>query len=351
MSCADSSLYHFLFFLHNSPAKSPTEPEFKNPREYTWTATKLAYPGDGQTRMYSVWGSSPTNVYGCGFSLFSGNQGAIYRYDGKQWTPVISLPSPDYNYFWEMTGFGENDIWVVGSRLFPNPSLDSAVVLHFNGTRWTQMLPSHMGAQRLTSIWGNSSQNLYFGSRDGKTIRYNGSEFIIDTVYSGLWIASIGGDQSQVFVMGNTYKGTLDDSVMCFMRISNAWRVVDTQLLTQHSFAPRFGSINIYSPTQDIYFSCGYAGIFRWEAGQWLKIFSPNASLSRMAGSSPTNVLAVGLRDRPVIYHWDGADWDEIVLPEGLIPNDVGLYDVWTDGRQAFIVGNNGGVSYVLHGK
>jgi hypothetical protein len=227
--------------------RGPTEPEVRNPREYRWTATQLQYTGGYNLSMYSIWGSGPTDVYVSGFSILGGQKGAMFHYDGKQWTSV-SLPSPDYNYLWETTGFGPNDIWVAGSRLFPNPSLDSAAILHYDGTQWTQVLASHMGVRGLKSLGGNSSRDLFFGSRDGKIIRYNGASWSVDTLYLGLSVRDVGGDGTTIFAVGNTFRGALDDSVMCFQRNDSVWRLIDVQLSTQYSAVPRFGASNVYTP-------------------------------------------------------------------------------------------------------
>jgi hypothetical protein len=337
-------------FLLQVSCKASTEPQFKNPREYTWTATQLQYPGAYNLRMYSIWGSSAQNVYASGFSILGGQKGAIFRYDGRQWNPVTAFPSPDYNDLWEITGFGENDIWIAGSRLFA-PTGDSAAVLHYDGARWTQVLPSHMGVRGLKSIGGTSSRSLYVGSRDGRVLRYNGVSWSVDTLYLGLSLVDIEGDDTQAFAVGNTWRGALDDSIMCFRKSLNTWQLIDIQIETNYSSSPRFGSNGLYSPQAGIFYSCGYLGVFRWEANKWVKVFSPIASLIGIEGNSPTNILTVGWRDGPVAYHWDGVSWEDLKLPHGLIPQDVALYDVWTNGKEAFIVGNNGAVSYLLHGK
>jgi hypothetical protein len=339
-----------LIFLQMSCKRGPTEPEFKSPREYVWDATMLAYSNSPSTAMYSMWGSGRTDVYVSGFSMLGGLQGAMYHYDGKQWTSVL-IPSPDYNYLWQMTGFGAHDVWVAGAQLFPDPKLDSAVALHYDGARWKSMLPSHMGSRGLKSVWGTSSQNMFFGSKDGRLIHYDGVEWSVDTLYLGLSITAIGGDEAQVFAVGNTWKGTLDDSVMCFIRNGTQWSLLNMQYLPQHSSYPRFGSYCIYTPAPGVYYSSGAFGIFRWEADKWVEVYSTRATIIRIGGTGPDNILAVGWQEGPVIFHWDGTAWEQIALPDGLAPSDVALYGVWTNGREAFIVGNNYGVSYVLHGK
>lgn len=207
-----------------------------------------------------------------------------------------------------------------------------------------------MGVRGLKSIGGNSSQNLFFGSLDGKVIRYNGTTWNVDTLYLGLSVEAVGGDDARVFALGTTWKGALDDSVMCFTRTSGRWTLFDMQYVTQWLGSSRFGLPCVYSPAAGVIYSTGDLSIFRWEGEKWIKVFSPFASVLGMSGS-PASLLAVGWNGKPLVYHWDGRSWDEIKLPEGLLPAEVLLYGVWTNGREAFVVGNNGAVSYVLHGK
>jgi hypothetical protein len=48
------------------------------------------------------------------------------------------------------------------------------------------------------------------------------------------------------------------------------------------------------------------------------------------------------------LYHYDGSDWRKINLP---VSDEVAFYDIWTDGREAFIVGHDGNRTFIAHGK
>lgn len=337
----------FITLMLQVNCNGPTEPGFKNPREYTWTARSLVYSSDTPSSMYSIWGASASNIYVCGYSLLSGRQGAMFHYDGKGWTNVATLPSPDYNDFSEIIGFGESDIWMAGLRFFIEPGLDSAVVLHYNGRSWNQMLPSHLGVRALRSAWGTSSQNLYFGSRDGKIIHFNGSTWSVDTLHLGLSVTALGGDDENVFAFGTT-----GNTIMAFKRSKDgAWQLLDQQPEGEHDFDPRFGLYSIYTASRSVYYSSS-AGVFRWENNKWEKIFGGLVVLTAINGTGPSNIFAVGRNTRgPAMYHWDGTTWEKINLPEGIVPEDVLLYGIWTDGKEAFSVGNIAGKSYVLHGR
>lgn len=203
----------------------------------------------------------------------------------------------------------------------------------------------------LQTVWGGSRENVVMGSVDGKVIQFDGRAWKARVLYPGLSINDFGGDATRTFAIGNTWKGALDDSVICFMRTGDAWAVVNAQIRAQNFSQPTFGSVALYSPASGIHYSCGYMGVFQWLGENWIKVFSPIASLNGMAGSSSTNMLAVGSdASGPTAYHCDGSVWNEIKLPSGLIPNDVAFYGVWMTANEAFIVGNNGSVSYVVHG-
>ncbi len=329
----------------------PTEPEFKNPREYTWDATVLSAEGNAQTQLFSIWGSNPQDVYASGFCMAGGQKGALFHYDGKGWA-AVKLPSADYNWLMRVTGFASNDVWVAGARLFSNPLLDSAAILHFNGAVWNQLLPSSMGARRLQSAWGSSRENVLMGSVDGKVIQFDRGSWRVETMYPGLSINDFEGDATRTFAIGNTWKGTRNDSDVFLMRTQSTWEIVSAQIISQQLSQPLFGSNALYSPAPGIHYSCGYVGVFQLVGDRWVKVFSPIASLNGMGGSSSTNMLVVGWRDSgPTVYQWDGTVWDEIKLPVGLVPSDVSLCDVWMTGKEAFIVGNNGSTTYVLHGR
>ena len=339
------SLLFFALFACNGP----TEPGAKNPREYTWTATQLTFSGGSPSSIYSIWGVSSSNVYTCGFSFLGGQKGAVYHYNGKQWANGATLPSPDYNDLAEIRGFGQNDIWIAGLRYYTKPgggSLDSAAILHYNGNQWSQVLPSHMSIRALRSAWGTSSQNLYFGSRDGKIIHFDGSNWSVDTLHLGLSIEALGGDNENVFALGTT-----SDTIMFFKRTAGTWQLIDKQSEGEHEFNPRFGLYAIYSTSSGVHYSSSY-GILRWENDAWKEVLGGLVLITGIYGTSPNNILAAGRNiEGPAIYHWDGVSWEEINLPEGILPEDVLLLGIWTDGREAFIVGNIGGMSYVLHGK
>lgn len=326
----------------------------RKPREYQWRVTELKQPGVSQLALSSIWGSSPTSVFVSGFS--SGGGGGLFHFDGTSWKPVASFGG-EFNYFQEIIGFGPGDVWIAGERTYfisPNdPIRDSAVVFRYNGSTWTQILPSHMGARGLYSIWGTSPENMYCGSNDGKILRYNGFQWSIDTLHTGLFsVNTIGGDESLQFAFGNTWAGNVDDTVTWFINRGANWDRKLIQHWSGFSVFPQFGLQSFFSPGPGEYLSGTFHAIFRFNGSDWDRVLSDDGgSFIGMHGSRSSNIFAVGRKSGAMVYHFDGSAWEQIPSIASLLPDNVGLQDVVVFENEVFAVGTNNVTSFVLHGK
>jgi hypothetical protein len=343
-----STLFIFtLIFLQMSCKKGPTEFEFKNPREYTWTIDTVAYPGSMQTFMQSIWGSSPKDVYMAGHN--SSAFGNVYHYDGSSWqavsTPfkILSLSS--------VFGFGRDDVWAVGDKsAYPDP-VHPAVVIRYNGTNWYEVPVGNV--PYLECVWGSSSSDVWMGGWDGVLLHYDGNSVSADSVpmfiaknasptwgfYTG---ASLSANEAYVIlsavpIAGQGYWG------YTFKHQDDKWALVDSvNPLT-------IGSLWA-SPWGKLYRAA--SGVDVLQGGKWNKLFYA-PSLFGVWGASENNLFAVGAsrRDEPTgdIYHWDGND---AYLFENLPTKGTVFERVWTDGSEVFVVGTDGlSKTYVFHGR
>jgi hypothetical protein len=330
------------FALCCSDAVGPAS--VRSPRDYTWDATNLANPSIPTPQMLSIWGSSNSDVYACGDGLRNG-VGEVYHFDGKSWHPLtISLGANTYYELNQLTGFSRDDIWAVGSRLYPGPgTIDSALVIHFDGAKWASMLSSHMGVAGLRRIWGFSGSNLYCGSRDGKLIHFDGGRWTVEVIYPHMSINAIGGDRDRLFVSGNTYAG--NDSVLCYSKTSGPWQLVDVRTTLRTILA-------FYSPRRGDYYAATSDGIFRWDDGWWQRSLSTYAWISDIKGTGPNNILAVGLEgSTPMMYHFDGSSWAAIEPPPEIFQDGFYLTSVWINDTDAFAICDATPTSFVIHGQ
>lgn len=139
-----------------------------------------------------------TGLWGTGYrNLFAScDSGDIMWYDGFwDWTPVNMGVSSD---LWDITGFGEDDIYVVGNwgRAF-----------HFDGESWAP-LPGAPTVQSLNALWGTGGTDLFVVGDFGTILHYDGIEWELmesGTVAHlfGVWGAS----SSDVYAVG--FGGTI----------------------------------------------------------------------------------------------------------------------------------------------
>ncbi|MFB0517202.1 MAG: hypothetical protein ACETWG_11450, partial [Candidatus Neomarinimicrobiota bacterium] len=155
----------------------------RDPREYTWTVDTLAF--GPQTAMTAIWGSSPTDVYAVGHNaLYTGK---MFHYNGEKWrnvdyTTFVGGVADDLR---DVLGFAEDDVWAVGVHSYRNPDpppnfIDSAMVLHYDGTGWREVkTPSVPG---LMAIGGSGPQDIWAGGLYGTLLHYDGNAWTPDSI-------------------------------------------------------------------------------------------------------------------------------------------------------------------------
>jgi hypothetical protein len=108
-----------------------------------------------------VWGSSGTDVYAVGnyrlFDVPEGDRAVIFHYNGEEWSEVLRQPSLEFRKIW---GSSPTDIYVTGNTLTGESSERAAGALwHFNGSAWSEV-PSPTSSP-LGAVWGSSSSDIY----------------------------------------------------------------------------------------------------------------------------------------------------------------------------------------------
>jgi hypothetical protein len=275
-----------------------------------------------------------------------GGQGTMFRFDGNRWRAVdlgsiiiggISLSA--------IHGFGENDIYAVGRRIYDNPApppnyLDSSLIIHYDGVKWSEMKIDKKN--RLSCIWGSSATSILAGGSYGTLYYFNGIEWNNLNLDKQKSIISISG-------LSNTeyYATTISEHAdsLCYSLIkfnSSNWNTVDSFTVIFSNVMWKFGFYLWQSPTGILY-SSGY-GVYKRVGNSWGKILYNDGPLF-IYGSDDNNIYAVGAFGR--IFHWNGTDWKRLVE----IELNIQFTSAWTNNVETFIVGNDGNKTYILHGK
>lgn len=189
----------------------------------------------------SVWGSGPSDVFVVGGGLGNTPFGALaLRFDGTGWTDLE--PGGDDSFWW-VTGsgvndvwmvgengriahydgvafaahdftttatlwgawaFAENDAWVVGGTPLGGVAEDNDIILHWDGSSFTEVtLPEQLGVA-LYKVWGVSSDDLYVVGEDGTIWHKIGADWFNESgVASSTLFTVYGCSATEVYAVGS----------------------------------------------------------------------------------------------------------------------------------------------------
>lgn len=127
-------------------------------------------PGAGA--ILGIWGTALSNVFAVGAN------GRIVRHDGTSWQQMPSTTTRNLARVW---GSSASDVWAVGD----------SVLLHFNGTAWSNVPMTGPLASLQTQVnptgtfqiglWGSASNDVYLGGLAGRIARFDGRTWALMT--------------------------------------------------------------------------------------------------------------------------------------------------------------------------
>ena len=262
----------------------------------TWSQ-QLSLP---EIALQSVWGAAANDVFAVGSHILS-TAGAIMHFDGTSWSEMTVpnlAPRDDAVIMWRSVwGSSGRDVYAVGARYHtaatPTTGLlqPTALVAHYDGTAWSLLeLPS--GANReILDVWGTSDRNVYLvgdfqpgdGNDEGIILHFDGTGWT-ETRYGhdGLHLkAAWGTSANDIFAVGD--EGTI-------LHFNGAvWTPMPTP--TTKAVHEIWGS----SPS-DVVAVAARGIILHYDGTAWTQMVSPtDRDLFGVWGSGPGNVFATGL--------------------------------------------------------
>ena len=150
-------------------------------------------PGDTLVIWQSVWGLSGSNVYVVGSSYGTRFTALVGHYDGSRWT-LVTLPSTVDREPLDIWGTSPQDLYVSGVLHDPadtSTAHDRGLVLHYDGAGWTESLHGPDGVH-LKAVWGASADNVYVVGDPGVIFRWDGASWteqpqLITTALHEIW--------------------------------------------------------------------------------------------------------------------------------------------------------------------
>jgi hypothetical protein len=148
----------------------------------TWTHPSTPSPGTRNNTVTSVDGSGPRDVWVAGYSLNLpyGNrirQSMILHWNGTAWSQVPS-PNDGSTYLYDVAAVSATDAWAVGS------GSNGAFVIRWNGTAWNTVSAPPLG--NLSSVTARSSGDVWVAGGDTTgapaLAHWNGSSWSVTPV-------------------------------------------------------------------------------------------------------------------------------------------------------------------------
>lgn len=328
----------------------PTDELKPGRRDYTWTVDSIS--GPGVPYLQSIWGSSPTDIWGAGFSEDVRN--CLWHYDGISWkrategTPITELGNGS-KIVGGVWGTAQNDVWAFGGRLFSDPERTEPFVMHYNGSQWLEVL-------------GDKSQ-MPTGCRDIYAVRkdhfwISSSEYVSEYI-DGIWkkysigenyiIPSIEGIGSSVYL---TAFPIGVDSLYLMKLVNDEFIKVD---LTTLFGSGKFGHFALTFGSKKVFSFDGY-GIYEAIVNEeiifsntWKTIISTSSrGFASSIKLSNTSIWAVGNNFYP--YHFNGVDWQPIDIYSGNAPITGNVFwGIWGNEGEIFICDTENNL--IFHGK
>lgn len=325
----------------------PVENTPPGKRDYIWSIDSISQPGFPY--LQSIWGSSPRDVWGAGFSEDVRN--CLWHYDGTIWnrategTPITEFGngSKSVGGVW---GTAQNDVWAFGGTLFGNPVSTEPFIMHFNGSQWTE-------------VTGDKSQ-MPEGFRDSYVITKDhfwvSSTDYVSEYKNGIWkkyfigedyiIQSIEGIGNSVYL--TSYPIGID--TLYLMKLSgNKFIVIDqTKLLGEAKFEHNgllFTNNKIYTFGNGV-FTSNLNGeeiiLSNWKSELSLPIGTGFRNAYKI---SSKDILGIGYPS--LVYEYNGENWQQIFIDTQNV--QAGFTGIWSDGKEVFISDTENGIIY--HGR
>ena len=210
---------------------------------------------DGAT-WYRMQADAPTLWWVHGFSRDDvwavGENGTAIHYDGSAWTTERS--GADYT-LWGIWGAASDDLWAVGGSVTHTvPS----VLLHYDGTTWTETAEVARDNDMYFKIWGSSASDIWAVSEKGLTIHYDGATWTeVDSGTNQRLITVTGRGPDDVYAVGG-----VTESVLLHYE-GSSWRRVDLELST--------GLMGVWAGPDEQLYVTGFNGLMGLGDGDQLQ--------------------------------------------------------------------------------
>ena len=326
-----------LIILCISCQKNPTGKNDENytTHNYTWEIDTLYSPEAMQIYMSDIWGTNDNDVWTVGHSDHYDYQ--IWHWDGSVWGNINPKIPGDRPSFQEIIGFSGNDIWMVGYGIYKiinDPTLyDREYILHYDGSDWQRF--QEIKAPGCLSVWGTSSDNMYFGCDSGVVLYFNGTTWVKQSTGTDAQICSIWGfDSGHVFATGYSWSTS---TYYFFEKDGEDW------VFCGDGNYDDYGNF-IWGLDFNHFYCVAGTGIKFYKNREWIDWLNARG-LNCVFGSAKNNIFAAGYKN--ILFHYNGETWHQ--YPDFEEPNRS-FKGVWCNSSSVFLIMGSLDYTYMVRG-
>lgn len=250
----------------------------------------VAFPASAQTAfkpLSSVWCSNAGTVFTAGM------EGAIYRFDGANWSKMATPTTQELRDIW---GTSPSNVWAVGAY---------GTIIHYNGSSWSTV--SSGTAYGLNSIWGSSANDIYAVGDHGTVLHYDGTSWaqLSDFPAISNQLNEVWGTASNQLWIWSSADSSEGDPIYYF-HDGNSWAQLS---LPDNSYGDMWINAIWLNPTGHMFAAGTDAKVMRNDYVQWNDIMDSAglATLNALWGTADDNLYAVGHSGQ--VLRFDGTSW------------------------------------------
>jgi hypothetical protein len=250
---------------------------------------------------------------------------------------------------YEVAATSDSNIWAVGCG--PRSTCNKTLTMHWNGTSWAQVpSPSPGNFDQLTSVAAVSASNVwavgYTENRDGSNSRtlivhWNGTAWtqVPSPSPAGsqlLGVAFTSADDA--WAVGYTDSSGVDTGALILHWNGTAWTQVPSPAGVLLHGVTAISARSAWAVGYAVAPGTPYFAtlILRWNGTTWARVSSPSpgheeAYVDNVAAASDSTAWALGATvptpgvQPPLLMRWDGSTWQTVPLPGAATSNLTGL--------------------------
>ena len=272
------------------------------PARYDWTFDTLSAAVDG------IYAQDTNNVF------FADNWGNLIYYDGTTYHfNSCGNLAPE-----SIGGYDKYNVYMgVYDQAMFLPK-----ILKWNGSAFTEIIITDTTSRyaEIKSIYVHTPNEVWFGTRNGRVYKYDGSSFTSFYFDSLMYIKPFLRDENNdLYFVGmiNYIDPPPTDSSREFIYkyVNNSWQKVYDK--SWHNASDTgFSCLTNFGNT---FIGADRFGIYRFTGNYFSKIFQAPSffSLALVAGNSISNIMCFGQNGEAVFYNWNSISWSkELILKE-----------------------------------